>query len=861
MRSRSLILLSLALFPINVAAQSLDDRLDDDAFLRGLSEYGLGDLIEHAAGGAEANAGSVRALQVVIAREEAAYNAAPAGSSARRQSLDRLLAARRALIEQFPNEPNVALWMTDLAADLYFRLLGEDATETVVLFGLPTIDQRRIAREAAIEIDELAAEAELAITDAILEIESTPGYRDNIALQLDRRRLADEERDRRIPFLRGVGAVLRAELAAESPEAQRERLHLADETLGPLSDRLEGSVRRRAQVYHGLALARLGLFEAAEAAFRAAATDEDADALDVFSARMGGVLNRTEQRGPQAGLEALESIAPRYTAADELFYRLIIADQRFILRRDLARRASAADRPRLLADAFAGYLTLLDDVSGREAAALRRLVFEKMAAAADAETPLDQLPAIVTIARAEAMAEHEATRSEAIALFETALARNDLDDRATGLALDGLGRALYRNGQPLAAADRFFTLASAHAGDPLAERAIGLAAAILVQQQRADPEDDGLIARTGEVLTLALERFPMLPEIERWRYELARLEVERELFAQARSRIEQIPPGAAVYHDGRMLLARAARNEAAATREPAAQLQAWQRARQTITAVRNQLHESFQRASGAARDELRIHLDTLTVLEAEAALGAGRPAEALSLLESMDIAAVDRVVAAELLTIRIRALQESGQLDEARRAVDQFMRAVPEAAGRVVPSLLDSIAREVEGMRNRGQTEQANERAARDLRPLAEGLESWARSRALAPAALDAILLTVAEAYRLAGDFEPALRLFDEVLARQPAAREAIVGRAECLFGLARYGEAMTLFRRLSADREADRDELFWLAELRMLQILDRAGQGTNQIRPRIMRLRAIDPTFGRERFRREFELLLNKYS
>ncbi len=842
-------------------AQSLDDQLDRDEFLRGLSEYGLRDLIDHLADDADVAGDTVEGLQLTIAREEAAYNAAASNSAAQRAALQRVLAARRTLIARHADDPNAAIWMTDLATDLYFRTLGHEALEVVALFGLPTLDQQQIIRQVAIEIDELSDEAELAITDAIMEIENTPGYRENIALQLERRRLADEERDRRIPFLRGVGAVLRAQFAATSAEERQHLLELAVETLEPLPERLDGAVRRRAQVYHGLALAKLGLFEEAENAFRTAATDEDADAMDIFSARMGGVLNRTEQRGPDAGLAALESIEPRYAGANDLFYRLMIADRRFVLRQMIAQRASAADRPRLLTEAFTSYLSLLNNASEREAAALRQLIFGKMAAAADAETPLDQLPPIVSIARAEAMAESDDTRREAIELFAAAIARTDLDERTAVLALDGLGRALYRDEQPVAAADRFFQLASRYPADSLAERAIGLAAALFVQQHRAAPADDAITARTVETLALALERFPMLADIERWRYELARIEVEQAKFAQARTRIEQIPPGAEVYVDGRVLLARSARNEAVAATEPAQRIQAWQRALETLKSVQQELERLRERTTGPSRQAIETHLDSLTVLEAEAALGAGRAAEALTLLETLDITTIDRRVAAELLTIRIRALQSAGRLDEARQEVDRFMRAIPEAAGRVIPSLLESIAREVEGLRQRGQAAEADARATRDLQPLAEGLETWARGRSHRPGALDNLLLTVAEAYRIAGNFEQALRLFDEVLARQPAAREAIIGRAEALFGLSRYGEAMQLFRRLSADREQARDELFWLAELRMLQILDRAGQGTQQIRPRIMRLRAIDPDFGRERFRREFEVLLNKYS
>ena len=45
-----------------------------------------------------------------------------------------------------------------------------------------------------------------------------------------------------------------------------------------------------------------------------------------------------------------------------------------------------------------------------------------------------------------------------------------------------------------------------------------------------------------------------------------------------------------------------------------------------------------------------------------------------------------------------------------------------------------------------------------------------------------------------------------------------------------------------------------------MLQILDRAKRGTEQIVPRIRRLRQRDPELGGPQFKRHFQRLENKY-
>ena len=101
------------------------------------------------------------------------------------------------------------------------------------------------------------------------------------------------------------------------------------------------------------------------------------------------------------------------------------------------------------------------------------------------------------------------------------------------------------------------------------------------------------------------------------------------------------------------------------------------------------------------------------------------------------------------------------------------------------------------------------------------------------------------------------------MLKGQPDALELLLGQAECHFatgGEQQLAAAMLIYRRLAAAGPSVNHDAYWLANLRMLQILDITGRNTQQIKPRIERLRQQDQELGGERYRRGFEALRGKY-
>jgi tetratricopeptide (TPR) repeat protein len=115
----------------------------------------------------------------------------------------------------------------------------------------------------------------------------------------------------------------------------------------------------------------------------------------------------------------------------------------------------------------------------------------------------------------------------------------------------------------------------------------------------------------------------------------------------------------------------------------------------------------------------------------------------------------------------------------------------------------------------------------------------------------------------LSGRFAEALAWYERLLVNQPDAQPLLLGRAECLFALGteeRLAQAMNIYKRIAAPGTTQGND-YWLSQLRMLQILDQMNRNTQQIVPRIDRLRQGDPDMGGERFRRGFDALRSKHS
>lgn len=856
--------LCLALATTAATGQSLDERLDDDLFLRGLIELELPEVLEHYIR-THPPADPVQAARYTIAGQRLRLRGLSGEPEKRLAAIERILSVRGELIEEEKAHPQRAIWLTDQAADLFFELLPTEATDLTALFGLPTEVQRRRAARVARQMNELTTLAEVEIQRAIRRIEEADGYREDESLQMQRRRLARDERERRIPFLRGIAAFLHAELDLRSPSEKREFCEIAARQLEPLDgELLEGSLLSRERLYRGLALARLGRYEEAEALFRQVATDESTAARDIFAARMGGVVNRADNRGLDAALTALDSIEPKYTGAEGLFYRVLIADQRFLLRRAQALRESGDARSDAMSDAFAAYLDLLNDRESAGPETMRAIVFARLAQAADEQTPVAELPAIVAVARADRLLRHEERPEKAIELLESVLGRDDLAPSEQAAALFALGRALYEAGRPIEASQCFVRMAREHPIEGEAPRAVELAAGIAADLHREFPADGEVRQVLHEALAVLLEQFPDLPDIDHWRYVAGRLAMSEGDFPAAVAMFRRLAPTAERWPDAQFMQVNALL--AAVKAQPDGPQR--RRDAEELIAVGERAERALRQAlddvSASRRGDLLYYLAFLRVFRAEALRETDREEAALEALSGIEReAGLDNAILAAALRVRIDAHQALGRREDARGEIERLLEAAPNEAGGVIDSMLSSMLAEVQSLLEVGADEAARNQAQRELAPLARLLERWIAGADLEEGDRRPLLRRAADVYRLAGLFDDALRLYDRLLRRYPDAVELLFGRAECLFGLEdeREAEAMGLYKRIVAAGPDAGHHYYWQSQLRMLQILDRVQQNVQRIAPRISRLRLQDPELGGDRYRRKFQRLERKYA
>ena len=201
----------ISIVTCNTSAQSLEQQLDRERFLRGLSELRLPEVLAeyiaaHPAGNEIEKADYQIAAQKIIVHD-------PSKSAKEREAAaQRVLKIRNNIILKNPDDIRLCTWRAEQASDLFFVILPFEASGMTNLFGYPSKPQKDRAKSVAAQMNELMAEAEIDIEDAILELESQPDYVNDFAAQMKKRRLVDEERDQRIPFLRGIGAFLDAEL-------------------------------------------------------------------------------------------------------------------------------------------------------------------------------------------------------------------------------------------------------------------------------------------------------------------------------------------------------------------------------------------------------------------------------------------------------------------------------------------------------------------------------------------------------------------------------------------------------------------------------------------------------------------------
>ncbi|NNF43733.1 MAG: hypothetical protein HKN62_11950 [Phycisphaerales bacterium] len=837
-------LLTVALVASGGAGQSLRERLDEEAFLQGLVDAGMADVLEHVLT-TEPPANAVLADRFEI--ELLRLTLPDLDDAERPAQLNRIFTQRAGLIDGYPAHPDRGIWLADQASDLWFESITPGGSILTTVFGrLPRTQRTRLVA-ATEQMSVAAAAAERAIDQTILDLESRPGYRTDETLQLKRRRLARDEGMRRVPFLRGAAAFMQAFLARDDTQRHR-HLQLAADVLEPLPDDLAGELGQRAALFATLARIGVGDTGDAETRLEAIIANPDTHPSDVFAARLGQVQLARASGGGRAGDDRLRPLESRYSGPEHLFHRLILVDQRSVT-------AEPARR-------FDPYLAFLERETGVDPDALRQLIFERLADAAEDDTPLESLPAIVTVARAERVRTDERRRGEAIALYQTALGRAGVSAPVRSAALIGLGRALHAAGRPAAAVRSWLELATNDPRHREAERWLEAAATLAWRQHRSRPEDPEAAALLQQTLDQLLARTPPVASVDRWRLLAGRLAATQGDPEAALTHLRAIDPAAEVALDARFAAVGALRAHANDPDAPPGTTRFTELGREAAQ-TRAAMQAAAATASPRRAGDLRFYATELQVIEAEALLGAGEPIRALEAIAGIEqTPGLEPTVLASALRVRIRASQAADRPEEARRAVGQFLETAPEQAGVVLDAMLARLLDEQRRELDQGTpTDEVTTRFGPEIAPLATALDEWLRSADLDASRRAAYQHRAAEGHLASGQTKAALRLYDRLARTNPHAAEVLLGRAECLYrlGADHLAEAIVLYKRLAAGGLDLGHHFYWQANLRILQILDLVGRNTHKIVPQINRLRAQDPTLGGVRYAVEFERLERK--
>jgi tetratricopeptide (TPR) repeat protein len=109
-------------------------------------------------------------------------------------------------------------------------------------------------------------------------------------------------------------------------------------------------------------------------------------------------------------------------------------------------------------------------------------------------------------------------------------------------------------------------------------------------------------------------------------------------------------------------------------------------------------------------------------------------------------------------------------------------------------------------------------------------------------------LIAIGNAFRLAGRCDSAVHWYEAALSEDASLLEAVIGRSECLREVddrAALAIAADGFRRVAAMPRSEDPERWRSANLRLLEVLQRAGVDRSRIDARLERLRRIDPAIG----------------
>lgn len=867
----TLVLSGLLLGPA-ARGQSLNEQLDQDRFLRGLAEYGLHDLLDYVLESSGANDAALPAL-VEIAHLQARLGETLLSTEGRSQTIDRLIAARRALLRAFPNDPRVPLWQADLAFSLLFLDPARTALDLTVEFGIADAAQRERMAAIADEAMDLVDDAIVRLSDEILDLEEDEDFGSSAAMQQRHRYLLQVEQRQRLPFL-NAAAVYYTTLG-ETGERANESAGQVIGALMPLLGELSEPWLSRARSMLGVSLVRVGRFDDARKQFDTVLASASADGIAVLRARLGGIQMLRASEGRAAGAAAIQKLASVPDVRRDPFTSLLLCDQQFIEAtgdlvevvdgRRAYRSATGEAAQRIVQEAVRVYRAYLENAllplneSQREevVAARWRLILPE-------SIPLPDLPPEMALAQAERMTTDRQRQAEAMTLLEALLERHSGDSRIAPRLLLALANVHASRDEIARAAELWIDVATRFPLSPRAERAAEQAAAVLSAAVLDQPADAQLSVLYEQALTLMVERFPQADSFDRWAYERGLLHARAGRYEQAAHSYALVSSESPLHVDAAFQLVQVKWSHASAQTVESQRLGLLRETAEAADRAGRLVDQALTSATGDARrlGDLRYYRVAAAVRAAQADRERAEYEAALKRLDGLERReGVDDALAAEIIDTRISILEVLQRTEQIESDLKELARHSPERALGIITRIAAQRLADADRLLATGDEEGAAAMARERIEPVSR--LGWEIAQPLNQSGDGglAAALCQADALRIARDYERALGVYEQVLVWREHSAEATLGRAECLFQLERFAAALPGFQRLAAARAETRDATFWLAELRILQIFDQADRNTDRIYARIQRLRLLDSQFGGSRYRKDFAVLEDRYA
>lgn len=459
--------------------------------------------------------------------------------------------------------------------------------------------------------------------------------------------------------------------------------------------------------------------------------------------------------------------------------------------------------------------------------------------------------------RAEALLTRAVTIGERFLGQNTAIKEEYIAEIAYNVAV-----AEHRLGRTADAARRFLRIAVEH---PRFERSpeaaaftVRLSSELLTHPSLERPSDAPTLYADG--LRVLLAGFPDTQAARYWRFYYAQLLDDREQYEQAAIEYGLVDSGHEHYLDALFFrlrcLAKLVEGQPAATVGDSAV--ARNRSEDFFTGHRefaSHMMNELAAASAAQADRLRKLTCGAQLLAAEVQLmpAMDRPAAALETLADFEERYPDAsTMSGRVWRVRLLAYQKLGRLQEAARAIPEYIAADPQGAGPTLQSLYLAISGEFRKFRADGDEKSASMRADAAL-VLAEQIRDWAKRDGHAGSFADERTLQVqlAEACLNAGQFHRAVELFEPYMPSQGASTQPVLqdarilfGYAESLFQLREWAKALPVFNRLAVGLPAD-DPMRWTSLLHDLQCRTALKEPPRNILKVIAQQRYLHPDLG----------------